>query len=287
VSLRSRALLAAVALAAAACTGINPVTPPPFHTRTPGPTPRPNIQVAVELATATPTPALALPAAPADAGLRATLADYTGAVGDDPAGDKTDAFITLQDFTNPRGTYAGTWWLRDDNYADIYEVLAVILYTEGNTNWDVRTAVAARYLWYCGGAGTTCQGHNLINFLSYFQPWREPWVARGFTSEHASKYEAFATELVQQKPGLLTVIIPGADAYIHSPDGLSVDGSIDWSITPFHFANVDASWDAYLRQTLRRSANGPARLWVLTMNEAARVCRSRFLCDDMTQPRAN
>jgi hypothetical protein len=36
--------------------------------------------------------------------------------------------------------------LAADGRAKISEVLAVILYTDGNTNWDMRTAVAARYL---------------------------------------------------------------------------------------------------------------------------------------------
>ena len=39
------------------------------------------------------------------------------------------------------------------------------------------------------------------------------------------------------------------------------------------------------RDKLKRLPNGPARLWVLTINEAAKVCTSQFLCPDMTQSR--
>jgi hypothetical protein len=81
-------------------------------------------------------------------------------------------------------------------------------------------------------------------------------------------------------------MIPGADAYVASSDGLSLGGPIDWSHTRFHFANVDATWDAFLRAQLHRLPNGPARLWVLTMGEAGRVCGSQFVCADMTQPKS-
>jgi hypothetical protein len=157
------------------------------------------------------------------------------------------------------------------------------LYTEGNTNWDVRTAVLARFLWYCGGQGSNCQGPALINFLSYFQPWREPWVAPGFTSDNAEQYRSLALDLITQRAGLLTAMIPGADAYVHQTDGLSLAGPIDWSHTSFHFANVDPTWDTFLRTQLHRLPNGPNRLWVLTMGEAGRVCGSQFVCADMTQ----
>jgi hypothetical protein len=103
-------------------------------------------------------------------------------------------------------------------------VLAVILYTEGNTNSDVRAAVVARYLWYCGGTGTRCQGPALINFLSDFQPWREPRQAFGFTSAEAQTYLGLAEDLVHQRAGLLTDMVPGADTYVHSEVGLSIAG---------------------------------------------------------------
>jgi hypothetical protein len=255
-------------------------------TWTPPPTPLANIVVGALQATATLVPTAAPTQPRADEGLQATLANYQEAVGaSDPQGAKYNAFQTLKDFVDPLGRYASAWWFRDDGQGDVYEAIAVILYTEGNTNWDVRTAVSARYLWYCGGAGTHCQGHELIDFLSYFQPWREPWMARGFTSDNAAKYEEYAHELVDQKPGLLTTLIPGADTYVHDAEGLSSASSINWQITPFHFANVDPTWDTYLRQRLRRSPNGAARLWVLTIAEAGRVCVSQFLCQDMTQPR--
>jgi hypothetical protein len=265
----------------------NPATPPPVSraTWTPPATAAPNIVVAVAQATTTLTPVPGPAQVRADQGLLATLKDYQVSVGPDSSGAKTDAYVTLQDFVNPTGKYAGEWWLRDDGQGDIYEALAVILYTEGHTSWDVRTAVAARYLWFCGGTGTTCQGRELINFLSYFQPWREPWMSRGFTSANAETYEEFARELVHQQPGLLTTIIPGADTYVHSENALSSSSSIDWFQTPFHFANVDPTWDVYLRRQLRRSPNGIARLWVLTISEAGRVCGSQFICQDMTQPR--
>ena len=238
----------------------------------------------VTVALVGPTPT-ALPAGGGDEGIVATAAAYTISVGSDPSGAKTAAFITLKDFSNPHGPYSRAWWLMDDGRASIADALAVILYTEGNTQWDVRTAVAARYLWYCGGQGANCQGAALINYLSYFQPWREPWNAPGFTSENAMKYLPLADELVSQTPGLLTAMIPGADTYVASENGLSLAGPVDWSQTKFHFANVDPTWDSYLREKLRRLPNGPARLWVLSMGEASRVCGSLFLCADMTQPR--
>jgi hypothetical protein len=228
-----------------------------------------------------PTPTLP---AVGDAGLRATLADFEAATGDDPTGAKTVAFTTLQDFVNPHGPYGAAWWLADGQ-ADIAEVLAVLFYTEGNTSFDVRTAVAARYLWYCGGTGDGCGGRPLINFLSYFQPWRQPWAAGGFTSAHAEHHLEFAGQVVWQQPGLLTTLIPGADTYSADPAGLGPAGPVAWGPVPFHFANVHSTWDTYLREQLRRLPNGPARLWVLSMDDAARVCGTPFLCPDMTQAR--
>jgi hypothetical protein len=110
-------------------------------------------------------------------------------------------------------------------------------------------------------------------------------VSRGFANEAAARYEDFARDLVDQRAGLVTAMIPGADTYVGSADGLSQGGSVDWSQTLFHFANVHPSWDSYLRDRLRRLPNGPSRLWVLTMGEAGRVCVSQFLCPDMTQAR--
>ncbi len=247
------------------------------------PTAEGSTSVSVARVAATPSALPEVP--PGGEGLNATAAAYSTSIGSDPSGAKTAAFTTLNDFINPRGIYSQAWWLADDGHASMAESLAVILYTEGNTAFDVRTAVAARYLWYCGGLGSTCQGINLINFLSYFQPWREPWNSGGFTSEHAMKYLPLAEDLVHQSPGLLTAMIPGADAYVQSEDGLRLGGPIDWNRTKFHFANVDPSWDSFLRQQLRRLPDGPNRLWVLSMGDATKVCGSQFLCSDMTQPR--
>jgi hypothetical protein len=276
-------LLAAITVSACAVAPMTPPLPPQFDNVAVAPAATGDTSVAVAAIgpTATPLSGLTL----GDAGIVATLAAYASATGDDPAGSKTAAFTTLQDFTNPHGPYSRSWWFADDGRADISEVLAVILYTEGNTSWDVREAVSARFLWYCGGLGSTCQGPALINFLSYFQPWREPWVAPGFTSASARNYLPFAQDLVRQHAGLLTAMIPGADDYIASNTGLSLAGPIDWSHTRFHFANVDPTWDSFLRVQLHRLPNGPARLWVLTMGEASRVCGSQFVCADMTQPR--
>jgi len=232
-----------------------------------------------------PGPTATVEVVPGNEGLTATLADFNGSVGNDPTGAKTQAFTTLGLFVDPHSTFGNAWWLADDGRADIYEVIAVVLFTEGNTSFDVREAVSARYLWYCGGAGTTCAGAPLINFLSYFQPWREPWVGRGFTNDKAAVYLDQARELVQQQPGLLTAMIPGADTYVADTNALTLGGSINWGMTKFHFANVHPTWDAYLRDKLHRLPNGPARLWVLTINEAGRVCTSQFLCPDMTQSR--
>jgi hypothetical protein len=274
-------LLGGIGLAACAVAPATPPLPPDLNTMPVPPVATSAASVAVARTGPTATPV----SAQDDAGIMATLAAYQSATGSDPTGSKTAAFTTLDDFSNPHGPYSRSWWFADDGHADITEVLAVILYTEGNTSWDVREAVAARFLWYCGGLGGACQGPALIDFLSYFQPWRQPWVAPGFTSDNAKQYLPFAQDLVSQRAGLLTAMIPGADAYVHSSDGLSLAGSIDWSHTRFHFANVDPTWDTFLRAQLHRLPNGPARLWVLTMGEAGRVCASQFLCADMTQPR--
>ncbi|MCC7359457.1 MAG: hypothetical protein IT317_08275 [Anaerolineales bacterium] len=246
-------------------------------------TPMPTAADSVSIVPPAPTPTLEV--LPGNEGLTATLADMAGAVGNDPTGAKAQAFATLGLFVDPHSTFGNAWWLSNDGRADIYEVLAVVLYTEGNTSFDVREAVMARYLWYCGGTGTTCAGAALINFLSYFQPWREPWVGRQFTNAKAAVYLDQARDLVQQRSGLLTTIIPGADSYVANTDALTLGGSINWGMVKFHFANVDPSWDSYLRDQLKRLPNGPARLWVLTINEAMRVCASQFICPDMTRAR--
>jgi hypothetical protein len=277
-------LLVVVGLAAGCA--VMPVTPPappdfgdkPAVPGTDGPV---GVSVALIGATTTPRPATAV----VTEGINATLADTGGAIGSDPTGMKTAAYLTLQNFDDPNGPYSGSWWFLNDGRADISELLAVILYTEGNTSWDVRTAVTARYLWYCAGTGSGCQGHALIDFLSYFQAWRKPWNAPGFTSDSSQQYASFAQDLVNQRPGLLTAMIPGADTYVRSNDGLSLSGPIDWANTSFHFANVDSTWDGYLRGELRRPPNGPNHLWVLTMGEAGLVCGSEFVCADMTRPR--
>ncbi len=252
--------------------------------------PDPRLTATADVRSSVLNPVVDTPAVPleSDAGFRDTLSNYRLDPDSDPLGHKTAALTMLVNFTDPQGLYAGAWWFADDGRADIYEALAVILYTEGHTSIEVRQAVAARYLWFCGGEGVSCSGSGLVNFLAYFQPWREPWmVLGGITQPAAQVYLDFARELVRQQPGLLTDWIPGADEYIHSPDGLSVAGPIAWDVTPFHFANVHPTWDAYLRRALGRPPNGPARLWVLTMGEAARVCRTRFVCPDMTQPRSS
>lgn len=251
------------------------------------PTPTPLIVVAVV------GPTLTLPAAPSQIGpptlapdggqgIAATLAGYIPA--DDPDGAQTAALATLRDFADPAGVYRGAWWFEADGGADMAEVIAVIFFTEANLNVKVQQAIAARYLWYCGGQGAACSGSQLMNFLSYFQPWREPWNAGArFTSPRAQDFLPFAHDLVRQQRGLLTALIPGADSYVRNPDGLDSREPVDWHNTPFHFANVDPTWDAYLRQTLGRGSNGANRLWVLTMAEAQRVCPSAFVCSNMTR----
>jgi hypothetical protein len=225
------------------------------------------------------------PTAAVDSALLATLDDYAVAVGDDPTGAKAAAAVTLRNFVDPAGPYQGAWWFVDDQHAGLDEILAVIFYGEGSTDLDVRKAIAARYLWYCGGEGRACHGHALIDFLAYFQAWREPWQVRGgFSNGAARDYLALAGDVVEQR-GLVTEWIPGAAWFVHTADALSAPGPIDWEATPFHFANADPSWDAYLRQALRRDANGPNRLWVLTVGEAGLVCGSGFVCPDLTQAR--
>jgi hypothetical protein len=132
---------------AAACAAA-PVTaplPPNFdQTVAAGPAAMSSASGAVSVIGATPTvpPAQGV----GDEALNETLGEYRVATGDDPSGSKTAAFTTLQEFANPHGPYSCSWWLAADGRAKISEVLAVILDTDGNTNWDMRTAVAARYL---------------------------------------------------------------------------------------------------------------------------------------------
>ncbi len=196
-------------------------------------------------------------------GLRATLRFDPAEPGAVHNAEKAAALATLRDFADPLGPYQGAWWFADDGQARIEEALAVILFTEGSTNEAVRKAVAARYVWFCGGAHEACQGVALINFLAYFQPWREPWRAAGrFTDSAAKAYAPLAIEVMR----------PSSD-------------SVDWARAPFHFANIHPTWDRYLRAKLRREPDGPDRLWVLTQAEAERVCVTALLCSDMTRPR--
>jgi len=249
-------------------------------------TPTPLVVVAVIGPTNTPTspPPTATPIPDATQGIAETLATYIPA--EDPEGSKGEAFSTLRDFADPNGVYRAEWWFADDGVADIYEVLAVVFHTEGDSHAQVQQAVAARYLWFCGGVGVYCSGSALINFLSYFQPWREPWAAGArFAEPAAQDFLPLAEDLVLQRPGVLTALIPGADTYVRDPNGLSRPSSIDWLNTPFHFANVHPTWDTYLRETLGRGSNGANRLWVLTMGEASRVCPSMFICENMTKER--
>jgi hypothetical protein len=260
---------------------------PKLETR---PTPTAQVVVAVIGPTATPLLPPPLPTATftpapvpdAAKGINTTLTSYVPT--EDTDDTKAEALATLHDFVDPNGVYRGAWWFDNDGNADIYEVIAVIFYTEAYTNVKVQQAIAARYLWYCGGTGTECSGSQLINFLNYFQPWREPWTAGArFTSTKAKDFLPFANDLVLQQPGILTALIPGADTYVRNPDNLESRNPINWPNTPFHFANVHPTWDTYLRQTLGRGSNGANRLWVLTMAEASLVCPSAFVCENMTK----
>ena len=223
----------------------------------------------------------------ANAGMLVTLSDYKVNAVFDPGGAKADAFDTLYDFTRPLGKYHDAWWFDDDGQADIYEALAVIFFTEGHRSEIVRRAVAARYLWYCGGYATACSGTDLMNFLAYFQPWIWPDTTNGnFTHPTARSYLALAEELVGQTPGTITDWIPGADLFVSDPGIEEYSSPVNWGRTPFHFANVHLTWDIYLREKLGRGPDGPDRLWVLTMGEATRVCPSATLCNFMARERA-
>jgi hypothetical protein len=228
------------------------------------------------------TPAAA-PTPPVSSALLATLTDYSAEPGDDPTGAKAAALVTLRNFIDANGPYRGAWWFEVDGRGEMDEILAVILYTEGTTSLAVRQAIAARFLWYCGGQSKNCQGHALVNFLAYFQGWREPWmVSSGFMNVAAKSQLALADDVLHQR-GIVCEWIPGAEWFVQNPNGLAEAGPIDWEATPFHFANVHPTWDAYLRRTLRRPPNGANRLWVLTVAEADKVCQAGFVCPDMTQ----
>ncbi len=225
----------------------------------------------------------AAPTQPARSALLATLADYSGGPDDDPTGAKAAALVTLHNFLDVDGPYRGAWWFDGDEQNEMDEVLALVLFTEASSSLDVRKAVAARFLWYCGGQNENCQGNALVNFLAYFQGWREPWmVTRGFTNPQAKDYLALADDIVHQR-GIIREWIPGAEWFVQDPGGLAEEGPVRWEATPFHFANVHPTWDAYLRRSLGRAPNGPNRLWVLTVGEAERVCQDGFVCPDMTR----
>src|SRR5258708_6743309 len=138
-------LLTGIALAGCAVAPVTPPLPPELADGPALPAATGSASVAGGLNGARPTQ-MPAPGAGGE-GIQATLKDFTGGIGSDPTGMKASAYVTLQNFANPNGPYSGSWWFLDDGRADISEVLAVVLYTEGNTNWDVRTAVTARYLW--------------------------------------------------------------------------------------------------------------------------------------------
>ena len=274
-----------------ACQPTATLTPAPLPTR--GPTATADIEVIIlgPLPTATMASVVGEAVAlPGNAGVLATLRDYDMSVAYDPDGAIGQSFVTLRNFVDPTGPYRGAWWFQDDGLADLYEVIAVVMYTEGNTSEAVQRAVAARYLWYCGGEGPACSGRRLLNFLAYFQPWREPQAAgANFTHPHAQTYKPLAYDLVMQVPGSAVMgWIPGGAEYVHNPEGLEESGPVAWNNVPFHFANVHSTWDVYLRQRLGRGADGRNRLWVLTLAESARVCGGEgFVCPIMTEPRQN
>jgi hypothetical protein len=209
------------------------------------------------------SPTFASPLAQDD-GLRATLRLDPAALDAVGSAERAAALAMLRDFTDPDGPYQGAWWFVDDGQAHMDEALAMILFTEGSVSLRVQEAVAARYVWYCGEAGTQCQGRALVNFLAYFQPWREPWMTGGHLLNPAAQ-----------------AYLPRARAVLGQPAD-----SVDWGRAPFHFANVHLTWDRYLQDKLRRASNGPNRLWVLTQAEAERVCPTALLCPDMTRPRS-
>lgn len=195
------------------------------------------------------------------------------------------AYRTLQDFADPSGAYANAWWLNDDGQADMVELVAVILYTEGYPSQYVRQVVGARFLWYCGGAGYACEGKRLINFLAYFQPWIAPeTIPYGLDDPNATIYLNMARDIVNQT-GQLEAWMPGASQYVHNPNALEEGGSVDWLDAPFHFANVHDSWVPYLEWALNRKNDADTNLWVFTMREAYIVCDGPFICPNMTQPR--
>ena len=272
-------------LGIALCAGCLPPGPLAANA-TPAPRPTATADVATYFIypEATPPPG-AVSTRPVSSSLLNTLASYSAGPDDDPTGAKTAAVVTLRNFVDAGGPYRGAWWFAADDQGELDEILAVILFTEGNTSLEVRKAIAARFLWYCGGQGESCQGHALVNFLSYFQAWREPWMAgSGFTNSAATSYLALASDVIRQR-GVVEDWIPGAAWFVQNPNGLSEPGPVDWTLTPFHFANVHPTWDAYLRLALGRAPNGPNRLWVLTVGEAGKVCTGGFVCPDMTQAR--
>ncbi len=197
-----------------------------------------------------------------------------------------DAHGTLEDFTNIVGPYADAWWFQDDGQADMVELVAVILYTEGYPSQYVRQVVGARYLWYCGGAGYGCEGKQLLNFLAYFQPWIAPeTIPYGLDDPNATIYLNMAQDIVNQT-GQLEAWMPGASQYVHNPNALEEGSSVDWLDAPFHFANVHDSWVPYLEWALNRGNDEDSNLWVFTMREAYIVCNGEpFFCPNMTQPR--
>ena len=85
-----------------------------------------------------------------------------------------DAHIRSQAFlramSDPNGLYSNAWWFQDDGKLSSNEMLSIVLHTEGSRSPDVRKAIAARYLNYCGGEHENCSNGDLLDFLSYYQP---------------------------------------------------------------------------------------------------------------------
>lgn len=178
------------------------------------------------------------------------------------------SYHTLSAFLDPNGPYKDTWWF-EDGAVTPDELLAVLVFEEGQTNEAIQKAIFARYVYYTGGnflgpSDLTDQmkvdqyTSRMIRFLSYFQPWREPRtdltnpVAQGISLTAAQTFLSNPDNLIpgasnwnpnQIKPGtsfeMLNQTNINGQPTLQTPDGLVP--VVDWAKTPWHFVNIGGS----------------------------------------------
>jgi len=194
------------------------------------------------------------------------VADVIGTL----SSERQEAYKTLTDFLNPQGPYKDAWWFQNDNHVTPDELLAVLIFNEGQIDDSVQKVILARYTYYLG---SNLQGPSdpenresvdlytsrMVRFLEYFEPWREIVPDRFINDQAGEGSLATAQEFLTDP----NTYIPGAanwkpdeinrtagsfimEGQYNNENGQPVikteDGQevpvVDWSNTPWHFANV-------------------------------------------------